>query len=112
MQHINKFYSNQVDGSPSSLGVAIKKAKFSGALPKFGRQYQKKAGFKYNNFQSHCYEPKPNSNTRSGSNSEDTHDSSNFHPSPPQNKHSSVVINSGSSDFKFQNKSAVVASKY
>ena len=50
MQHINKFYKNQVDGSPSSIGVAIKKAKFSGALPKFGRQYQKKAGFKYNNF--------------------------------------------------------------
>lgn len=71
MHHINKFYSNQVDGSPSSNGASFKKAKFN-AAPKFGRQYQKKMGFKYNNFQSHCYEPKPYSNTSSGSNSEDT----------------------------------------
>lgn len=49
MHHINKFYSNQVDGSPSSNGASFKKAKFN-AAPKFGRQYQKKMGFKYNNF--------------------------------------------------------------
>ena len=50
MHHINKFYSNHGEGSPSSLGTSFKKSKFSGAMPKIGRQYQKKAGFKYNNF--------------------------------------------------------------